>query len=326
MTYTVRRALPSERPELESLLAELMPGQDVAQRIDWIHHGNPHGKAIVWFAVDNASGKIAGCTTYFPREIVAEGKIVKAALGGDCWVRPAFRRRGIAQALHARGRAEMPDEGMEVMYGTPTKANESPLLANGAKNIGYVARFVRLLEVDRLPLSRLVLTRGWHVARLEPLGGRDPRVDDIWQRMAGEIGIGTVRDAAYYDWRYVRAPAQQQRPFLVMSWGKAVAACALEVVERSLHIVDLVAPRSAWGIVFSAVIRHAARHHPDCDTVAIRLSATEGEDRNLWRYGVISRQKVVFNILLPAGEPRASLFYDPRRWYVTMTDTDTDHS
>jgi len=325
MKYSIRRALPSERPQVESLLSELLQGRH-GGRYDWMHLGNPHGHSIVWFAVDDASGEIAGCATYFPRTILAEGKVVRAALGGDCWVRPAFRRRGIAKALHARGREEMKDLGIEVMFGTPTKSNETPLLGIGAQNIGHVARYARPLEVERIPLSRFVLARSLTRSSLESLEPLDRRVDTVWERMAPEVSIGTVRDSSFYEWRYRRAPSRTQVAYVACVRGKPIGACALEVISGSLQIVDLVAPRAQWSAVIGAVVRHAASYHPECRSVTIRLCSAEARERQPWRYGMIQREQVVFNVLLPPGDPRSALFFDAKRWYVTTTDTDVDQS
>jgi hypothetical protein len=325
MAYTIRRAAPTERSEVVALLAELLPGEDVERRYDWMHLGNPAGASIVWFAID-AHGEIAGCASYFPRAILADGKQVRAALGGDCWVRPKFRRQGLAAALHAEGRREMRAEGFEVMFGTPTKANETPLLKNGAKNIGHVIRYARPLEVSGIPLSRRVLAHGWGSARLEPIVGVDRRVDEVWARTAPELAISTVRDAVFYDWRFTRSPSGKQRAFVIVDRGVPIATCALEELGRSLNTIDLVVPRARFGAALGALVRHAGTHHPRSAALSLRLCLEESNRRALWRYGLLPREQVVLNVLLPEGEPRAALFYDPARWYVTLADTDLDHS
>jgi hypothetical protein len=278
---------------------------------------------LVWLAVDD-SGDVAGCATYFRRDIVVHGRPVKAAIGGDCWVRPSFRRRGIAAALHGQGRREMPDEHIEVMFGTPTKANETPLIQNGAKNIGFAARFARPLRLANIPLSHVVLGRGWGGARLAPVTGGDARVEEVWERVRHDIGIGTVRDAVFYDWRFVRSPSQVQKPFVILDQDRAIGACALDVVDDSLRAVDLMAPRDCWGAAIGALVAYARAQHPECARLSFRLVEEEAASRHLWRWGCLPRNKGVFNILLPEGERRAEVFYDPTRWFVTWADSDVD--
>ena len=328
MGYAIRRAGPEDRGHVEALLAEVFasagPGE-IRARYDWLHVDNPHGRSLVWLAVDD-SGEIAGCATYFRRSIVAHGRPVKAALGGDCWVRPKFRRRGIAAALHGQGRREMPDEGIEVMFGTPTHANETPLIQNGARNIGFATRFARPLRVAKVPLSGLVLSRGWGDARLASAEGVDPRIDEVWERVRHEIGIGTVRDAVFYDWRFGRAPSRLQRPFVIRRGDRPIGACALEVDGTYLRVVDLLALREHWGDAIGALVRHAKAEHPACATLSFRLVEEEAAARHVWRWGCVARNRGVFNVLLPEGEPRAEVFYDPTRWFLTWADSDVDRA
>ena len=323
MAYTVRRAGPADRPHVEALLAEIFPSGDVAARYEWMHVRNPHGTSLVWLAVDD-SGEIAACTSYFPRQIVMRGRRALAALGGDCWVRPKFRRRGIAGALHAQGRKEMPAEGIEVMFGTPTPANLTPLQQTGAKNIGFAVRYARPLMLPRVPLVGALLSLGWDGGRLEPAARPDPRIDEVWAEVAGEISVGTVRDAAFYDWRFAGAPSGAQHPFVIVERGRAFAACALEDSGAELRVIDLIAPRARFGAALGAIVRHASANHPECRTVSVRFVEEHGRALGLWRWGFFPRGQTVFNILLPEGEPDSELFYDPASYYLSFADTDVD--
>jgi GNAT superfamily N-acetyltransferase len=324
MGYSIRRAEAADRAHVEGLLRELFPNDDVGTRYDWIHLGCPQGRSLVWLATDD-SGAVAAMASYFPRDVLVQGKQVRAALGGDCWVRPEFRRRGIGRALHERGRLEMPREGIEVMFGTPTKANESPLLQAGARNIGHVARFARPLWFKQVPLSAQLLSRGWGKARLQPIAGVDARVDEVWQRTKTEVELGTVRDGAFYDWRFSRSPSKQQSAFVIMEDGEPIAACALERVDKYLRVVDLLAPLARWGAALGALVRHSAEHHPEASVLTLRLIDRDGGARRLWRWGFVPRDRDVFNVLLPEGEPGARVFYEPARWLVSYADTDIDH-
>jgi len=323
MAYSIRRAAPEDRPHVESLLAEIFPGGDIAARYEWMHLGNPHGTSLVWLAVDE-SGEIAACTSYFPRQIVIRGRRALAALGGDCWVRPKFRRRGIAGALHAQGRKEMTAEGIEVMFGTPTQANLTPLQQTGAKNIGFAVRYARPLALPGIPFVGSLLSLGWGGGKVEPAARLDPRIDDVWGEVAGEISIGTVRDAAFYDWRFARAPSRALHPFVITKRGRAFAACALEHDGAELRVVDLLAPRARWSAALGAIVRHASASHSDCRTLSVRFVEEHGRTLGLWRWGYIARETTLFNILLPEGELGAELFYDPSAWYLTYADTDVD--
>ncbi len=333
MGYHVRLAGPGDRGEILELVGELFgrdgaSGIDVARRHTWLYEDNPHGPAVTWLAIDDDTGATAGCSSFFPRRMTLHGHSVRGALGGDCWVRPRFRRRGLGTALHRAARRDMRALGIEVMFGTPLLANRTPLREAGSRDVAHVARYVRPLgaaafgvrarAVDRLA-SALLAPRAR--ARLDPIVGPDARVDEVWRAVRRDIGIGTARDAAMYAWRFVASPSRRQRAFVVVDGGSPVATCALERVGPSLRIIELVAPPGAWGAALAAICDHGR----DASVVEVRLTRSEAAAHRLWRHGFIERGGVIpLNIVLPEGDPQAELFWGDSRWYFTSLESDMD--
>ena len=97
--FEVREATAADRPEIVALIGEMIPGGDVASRWRWLYETNPGGPALTWLAIA-PTGEVAGCTSFFPFRLWLDGAQVRAALGGDGYVRPAFRRRGLGGLLH----------------------------------------------------------------------------------------------------------------------------------------------------------------------------------------------------------------------------------
>jgi GNAT superfamily N-acetyltransferase len=328
-TFSIRTADASDRAAVRDVIAELIPGIDVDARLAWMYDTNPAGRAITWLAIDADSGAVAGATSYFPFELEIHGTPVRAALGGDGYVRPAFRRRGIASALHAAAREDMPALGIEVMYGAPTGANVSPLRAGGSRIIGDVVRYFRPLRgrafgitgvADRLAARVFAPRHGDE--RLERATGVDPRIDAVWARTANELAIACVRDARFYAWRFDQAPAGRQVPYVIVDGEAPIAACALERLERRLRIVDLVAPDADWGRALAAIERHADA--TGCDAVEIKLTSVDGRRRALWRYGFVPRERKPLLCVIPPGSKRGSEVQDPARWFYTGADSDID--
>lgn len=328
LSCMVRLAGPGDRPAIVAAIAELLLGIDVARRHRWLYEENPHGPALTWIARDGSTGQVAGVTSFFPRRIVAQGREVTAALGGDCYVRPAFRRRGIASALHGMARRDMSRFGIEVMFGTPTPANVTPLAQHCTRDVVEVVRYARPVGAAALGLSprldfiaRRVLQPRSRGLVLDPFCERDLRVDGIWDQTRPELGIATVRDAEFYDWRFRRSPSQRQRPFVVIDRGQPIAACALERVGRRLCVIDLLAPRRAWSCALTAIAASAN----DCDTVELRLTRVEADTRGIWRRGFVARNAKVLNVMLPEGSPHESVYFDGARWFYTWCESDVDH-
>ena len=123
----IARAAPSDRAIVLTLLAEHTPGTDVVRRHAWLYERNPHGPAVTFLAYDD-DGTPMGLTSLFPRRVLVKGEVRIGAIGGDGYVRPAYRRRGVATALHRACLALMEENlragaGVEFMYGAPEPHN-----------------------------------------------------------------------------------------------------------------------------------------------------------------------------------------------------------
>ena len=322
----VRLTTTADRSELLALIREMIPGVDVEARWRWLYEANPGGQALSWLAITD--GRPAGCTSFFPFRLWLDGEIVPAALGGDGYVRPAFRRTGLGFALHHASRNAMEAQHIGCMYGAPGAMNVTPLKHGGSREIGHVARWIRPVRAAALGV-RLPLLRGLRVAwptcapALEPMAPRDPRVDQVWAEARRELRLAAVRDAAFYTWRFLEAPAARQAAFVIVDGGQPIGACALEHTQGGtvLRIVDLITVPGAWHAGLRAIVRHAGEH-TRADRVDIKLFAPDGRRRQMWRSGFSERESKPFLCMIaPAGDRR---FIDPTRWHYTGADSDLD--
>jgi GNAT superfamily N-acetyltransferase len=327
MTFDVRAATEADRPEVAALVREMIPGVDVDARLTWLYDKNPAGRALTWLASEH--GEIAGCTSYFPFMLMLDGTPVRAALGGDGYVRPKFRRRGLGGLLHEAARRAMPDNDIGCMYGAPGAMNVTPLKHGGSREVGHVARWARPLRGAALgirvePFDRMVrgILRPRFVPYLDPMVRGDARVDEIWEAFAPTMRLGAVRDATFYTWRFIDAPAHREPGFVIMAHQQPIGACALEMMNggRTMRIVDLIARPGHWHACLSAIARHAAE--TDADTVDIKLMALDGRRRQMWRAGFFERDSKPFLVVIPVEGDRR--FVDPLRWFYCGADSDLD--
>jgi hypothetical protein len=324
--FDVRAATPADRSEIIALLREMMPGVDVDARWRWLYDGNPGGQALTWLATEGDA--VAGCTSFFPFRLWLDGEIVRAALGGDGYVRPAFRRRGLGGLLHEASRNAMAAHGIGCMYGAPGAMNVTPLKHGGSREIGHVARWIRpvrlaALGIDLPQLGELPIGLPVGGSALEAMRPGDPRVDVVWLEARRELGLAAVRDAVFYTWRFVGSPAAHQRAFVIVHRDRPIGACALEPVQGGamLRIVDLMAVPGAWHTCLRAILRHAAAH-TQARSVDIKLFARDGRRRRMWWSRFIERDSKPFLCMIPrAGDRR---FLDPDRWYYCGADSDLD--
>lgn len=326
---TVRAATLDDRAEILALIGEMIPGCDVGARWNWLYRRNPAGPAATWLAIA-PSGEVAGCTSLFPFRLWLDGAPVLGSLGGDGYVRPAFRRRGIGALLHDASRRDMPARGLGCMYGAPGAMNVTPLKHGGSREVGTVSRWARPVRGRALGASiawadgflhAMLRPRG--TAELTPMAVGDARVDALWAATAPTLPLAAVRDAAFYTWRFLAVPGRAATPYVIVDRGQPIAACALEPLleGRALRIVDLLAPAEAWPTALGAIARFAA-DRPAVELVDIKLHTHDGRARRLWRTGFIERESKPFLCMVPEGGDER--LQDPARWFYSGADSDVE--
>jgi GNAT superfamily N-acetyltransferase len=327
MSFDVREATESDRPDIVELIREMIEGVDADARMTWLYERNPAGRALTWIAVEN--GEVAGCTSFFPFRLWLDGEEVLGALGGDGYVRPKFRRRGLGGLLHDASRRAMHDHGIGCMYGAPGAMNLTPLKHGGSREVGHVARWVRPLRgaaigIKSALLDRFVrsILRPRFVPYLEPMTHGDARVDEVWRRAAPSIRLGAIRDSAFYTWRFLDAPAGREPAFVILYERKPIGVCSLEIMGggKDIRIVDLVTIPGSWNPSLAAIARYAAE--TEAHTLDIKLMAIDGRKRNMWRAGFTERDSKPFLVMVPKDGDRR--FLDPQRWFYCGADSDLD--
>ena len=327
MRFSVREATAGDRNELLALVHEMMPTCDPERRLAWMYEANPAGHALTWLA--DCDGKVAGCTSFFPFRLQLDGDDTLAALGGDGYVRPEFRRMGIGAALHEESRDGLAAHHLACMYGAPGAMNVSPLKHGGSREVGTVSRWVRPLRGAALGLAIKPLDALVHkaitprsIAKLEPMARFDPRVDSVWNDARHDMDIAAVRDAAFYTWRFLDAPAGREPAFVIVQDDRPIGACALEQMGggRDVRIVDLMTVEDAWHDALTAIVAHASQ--TSAATIDIKLMSIDGRRRRMWRSAFIEREKKPFLVMIPHDGDRRLV--DPMRWFYGGADSDLD--
>jgi GNAT superfamily N-acetyltransferase len=328
MAFDVRAATEADRPDVTALIREMIPGVAADARLAWLYENNPAGRALTWIASEN--GEVAGCTSYFPWRLQLDGETRLCALGGDGFVRPKFRRRGLGALLHDAARDDMQRTGIGCMYGAPGAMNLTPLKHGGSREVGHVARWARPLRgaaigVRPAPFDKLIreVLRPRNAAALEPMVREDERVDEVWRGFAPTVRLAAVRDASFFTWRFLDGPSGKEPAFVITDKGRPIGACALEVMNegKSVRIVDVMAIPGEWHRCLSAIASHVTTA-TDAHFVDIKLMALDGRRRHMWRAGFTERDSKPFLVVIPKTGDRR--FLDPMRWFYGGADSDLD--
>src|SRR6185503_15779643 len=166
--FEIRTAAESDRHHIIRLMGSIYAG-NMQERYEWLYLSNPHGRALTWLAVERASGETVGCSSIFPRKVIVNGRERTGGIGGDCYIEPRVRRRGLATALHEASFAEMRAGGVEFMYGPPTPNNLGALVKAGSHLVTSYRRWVRPLTshgVYQAAFSRVPTKFGARLAGL----------------------------------------------------------------------------------------------------------------------------------------------------------------
>lgn len=328
-SFAIRRAGPGDISTVLGLLREHHGAQyDILARHEWLYRRNPHGLALTFIAFDRESGDPCGLTSLFPRKLAVRGAERLASIGGDGFVRPRFRRRGIATALHRQSLRKMGEAGVELMYGPPEPHNLAALLRAGSAIVCQLRRFVRPLDFSRLASwgSALSPLRGWLRPRRSPLrlramtNGDTKLVDGVWDRTVRDLVVAPIRDRDYYAWRFVDCPSGKQRAYLVLDGGEVVGICALERNGHHTVILDIVAPRNSYAAMVEAICSFCR----DDAAIETRLNERGPIASLLWQYGFVPRDRKPFQVLMSEEHPRVDELFRPQAWYYTTGDGDVE--
>jgi hypothetical protein len=345
--FLIRLAGDEDRARVTNLVAK-MSCDDVQARYDWLYRENPHGRALTWLALDPATGEAVGCTSVFPRRVVVEGIERVGSMGGDCYIEPAVRRRGLATKLHVRSFADMRGRGVDFMYGPPVPNNLAALLKAGSKVVTNFKRWSRPLTgrgayeamLGSSPSDLEARLTGWPIMlfdkitrvetgglALQQIDGFGPEFDDMFHRSAASHKIVCVRDRAFLAWRYLSSPARLQTPFAVKRHGELTGFVALEFSSGHASIVDLFCAEDPNLV--DAILQLVLDQCVSAGYSGIEISLTSEclTARRLRRFGFIGRDERGFQVAISAqgGQDRqAAILSCPKAWHFTMADKDMD--
>lgn len=285
-------------------------------RFSWMYEKNPHGRAITVVAYDTKSKEALGVASVFPRRLMTAGRVFLGAIGGDAYVKPAARRRGVATAMHKALHELMKKEGVEVMFGPPVPNNLRALERAGSRVITNVCRYVRpgWVHAALRPFSRLHAGRS---TRLEPLAENERLAEVVFEQAVEPTQVIAVRDAAYFRWRFAENPSRMQRVFVVKNEARAMGVCVLEQRDKRVAIVDLLAARTEYSRVLQAAIAAT-----DATSFVVQLNEEGPFADELRLAGLWPRERKPFQIL--ATTNREPNLFDASRWYYTWGDGDLD--
>lgn len=346
MNWKIRRLEGRDEQAFIPFLGNWISDRPVSKHFEWLYRGNPHGDAVTWLAVLDPGDRIVGCTSTFPRRMRIEGEPVLGSFGGDAFVDPEFRRRGIAQSLHEFGITDMQRLEIECLYGFPVPANLRAFIRAGALEPCDFHRFSLPLDANRIikslhlgpfaPLAAKIVNpaislylanKSFRNAkskyRLQEVDTFDSKVSDLFDFVAHRFGICCVRDAEYLNWRFSNHPFIKSTNVTWEDRGTLLAYAVLDLSGDQCKILDfIVRDDNVIGYEFVASLAQFARDKGK-EAISLNLYAC-GPSARIFKRSGFRRTGNGYRFMVHTihNPEKDKSLNDPDKWYLMPGDRD----
>ena len=218
MSIETVRYTPERRADLVALLARVGTTQLSEEEFAWWFDRNPAGEGIVSLAVSGDDVVGVAAMSFFRTSL--NGTVTRLAIPVNVATDPRYQGQGIFSTLERENEAAAAEAGSPLTVTFPNGASypifvkrlgwvDLPRLRLWARPLraAAVARYVlgRPGEVGGLrpsePVARTI--RGLDVRPVERFGSD---MDDLGRQAGSVYGNHFVRDAEYFNWRYLDSP------------------------------------------------------------------------------------------------------------------------
>ena len=351
------------RPDPDGLLALvriIFPGEDVGDPrfLPWLYDLKPGDRALELITRNRAL--VTGHIAVLPlRYKVGDGTMTGSVVV-NAVTHPDFRGRGIFMILHEEAFRSPQAEGIAFSFGFANQNSEQGCFRHlGYKELGRIPLWILPLNLPKIlasqpskrgipwraaaraaqPLARL--WRAVHGPRhsatiaIEKISEFGPDFDELWASASNTSENILVRDRAFLDWRFVRAPTRRYDLFAARSSGRLIGYLAGRTTPvdgmRWGLILDLLAEDSKVGSAAAASLVAAYHRHllgQGADVAAALMFRHAPPALALRRNGYIVCPPSLLPREFPAlvrwhaAESAPPRFFDPRAWFLTLADYD----
>jgi GNAT superfamily N-acetyltransferase len=216
LSFTTVRYTPDWRAELVALLARVGTTQLSDEEFRWWFDDNPAGEGIVSLAVDGDEVVGVAAMSFF--RTVLDGAVTRLAIPVNVATDARYRGQGVFSTLEQENEAAAADAGSPLTVTFPNGASYPIFLSRlGWTELPRMRLWARPLRVGAV--IRYLLGRpgtrgglkppqpsGWAPFDVRPIDRFDTDLDHVGRAAARVYGNHFVRDAEYFNWRYLDSP------------------------------------------------------------------------------------------------------------------------
>jgi GNAT superfamily N-acetyltransferase len=336
MSFETVRYTPDQRAALVSLLARVGTTQLSDEEFAWWFERNPAGEGIVSLAVDE--GEVVGVAAMSFFRTALNGIETRLAIPVNVATDPRYRGQGVFSTLERENEAAAAASGSPLTVTFPNGASypifmsrlgwiDLPRLRLWARPLsaGAVVRYAlgRSGEEGGLkaPDPAPATIAGLEVRLVDRFG---PEMDELGRRAAIGYGSHFVRDAEYFNWRYLDSPrdyrcfgAYRSRELV----GVAVVGHTFKHGVSAGFLADLVAAPDGREETRALLSRALAEVRGGADALVLLPPPSRTQRRALVRAGFAPTNKKLRFIGKPLHD---GVHVDVRSgaWHFTLGDFD----
>ena len=291
----VRPGGPDDDAAIAELLGVAAPQNPKADLdvLRWQYRREAFGPTVT--ALAEVDGQVIAHYSAVGIPVSVAGRPVRAAHGVDIATHPDHRGQGRFRAVAERLQHLAAAAGYELIVSNPND-DSAPTLGRLGWSTGPDPELL-VVPVDGAALARRVGVPGPLGAaarRVVPGSGRRPPVgtlevaappadlDELWVRVGPTAAPGTVRDRAWWCWRYADHPRAPYRIVEARRRGRLVGTMAVTVRDdepRALLVLDLLAVDDAAVRELTRAACALARQHDAALLVAAASAGTSSRAR-----------------------------------------------
>ncbi len=346
MNYTI--APPDfryERAEILRLWERNLPHAALA-RYKWLYEDG----AAIGRVAQSPAGDAVGAAGLLPRRMKVFDETVVAGQAIDLNVDQTHRALGPALRLQRAVAAAADERQFGLIYALPNQQSEAVFRRMGYQVVGELQRWAKPLRWESvaarhsgLRASRRLVSRCadflLHLGsreirigqpanlRLEVRENFDPRFDELWDSVAGNLSVAGERTSDYLDWRFRQCPVASHRILCLTSLnGELLAYLVFSQRAGTFYLNDFLARRDEHLDLVLAGLLRLARRAGAAAVITVFLGEPR-VGRCLRRFGFWGRSSdwkvVVYSPKLPEGLHTQAVL-QAQNWYLTRADIDTE--
>jgi hypothetical protein len=314
MAVYVREANLIEDQGILTDLARMYLNSDADKnRFRWLYRENPFGPARAWIACGK-DDEAVGMAAVFPRRMYCDGVEVPGCVLGDLCISTKYRSLGPALQLQRACLACVQSGEFALAYDFPGTTMFGIYQHLGLLPVEKSVRRVKVLRVDN-KIARIFPagTLSLHVANAVnfALAWRDHKSSDppgvvfrledapctseyteLADRIGSSLGICTVRNAEYMNWRYGQHPRVNYEFFTARRGQELLVYCTLTLSAGNVTIAELFGNMNdqvVTGLLQKLIVLLRTR---GVETVSVPVLSGDPRTRLLRKLGFWAREAV----------------------------------